>query len=389
MKAFIYNTIKDCALNQYGYKTKWIRKNRKIIELLGQLDPRVPTTNPGGNISFNVYGKARVRTRIARFLTRKLNLNNDFFPDKILRQISDTILSKYFGEIIIRLDKGEKITENYENEIGGHSCMTGDCAEYTLLYEMNPDRFEQLVVLHDNDSARAMVALLDNGQKYCDKCYSTSDFVYEKLQQYAKKQGWANYNIGNGNLIMSGLNFEEGHVPYMDTFFHYKLEKSEGKQTLTIFACETRRSYEGCLDSTEGNFFDRHYCISCEDSFCEEEMTVIDGDEVCKSCFDEHYFCCEECGKIDHNDFSHSIQDVCFCEGCYNKLGVVCEDCSEYVFQDCCIITWDGNFICEDCKDDYVKCLTCKDWFKQESCTDGYCNECFKEKEEYEKEKVS
>jgi hypothetical protein len=227
----------------------WDLRAAKVWELLVALDPSPPLDGSNGYISFNVIDKdmkildkPRVKITTPKFLVRKLGLK-EFFNDKTIRKISDNINSKFYGEINIRLDKGKKITENYKNEVGGHSCMTGSYAHCTKLYEMNPNRFEQLVFIYANDSARAIVSKLDNGEKYCDRCYSTSRFLYAKLQEYSREQGW--YQSADEDLIISGLNFQDGCVPYMDTFNHYKIVNNK----LNIFYSTRVREYDGCLDT--------------------------------------------------------------------------------------------------------------------------------------------
>lgn len=43
-------------------------------------------------------------------------------------------------------------------------------------------------------------------------------------------------------------------------------------------------------------------CRDCDNLFSQDDMHTIDYGRVCESCYDESYFCCDDCGYIYHND---------------------------------------------------------------------------------------
>ncbi len=392
MKQFVYDEIGKqlWEWDKNNYK-EWIKKEwERTWRLLNRYDPKPPLDKSQGFISFNpldknevkIPEKARIKITVAKFLVRKLELNK-FTNDEIIRKISDKINENFFGEVEIRLDKGSKITENYANNIGGNSCMSGDYSKCTMLYEMNPDRFEQLVVVYANDTARAIVELLDNGKKNCDRVYATSDFVETKLEEYAKSKGWKDQS--RNDLIMSGLNFKDGCVPYMDTLRYYRIEKNK----LIIFNRTRNRIYVGCLESTCGNIYGGTICCSCDEPFDEEDLYRITDEWYCEDCYNGECFYCQECETNFHNDYKFIIQGNSYCENCANSLGIECDYCDETVHRESCIVTNLELDICDKCKENYFNCVVCNKWFDNDDNYEGdYCEDCYKEKLEDEDEEV-
>ncbi len=216
----IRNCIEDYVASLYPF-------NLQISWAMGELDykyPDKPDDGSTGFIAFNVPGKDRLKLTTARYLTRKCKLNEvAFLNDKQIRFLAEKINSLLWTveELInIELIRGSDITEAYYNEVGGNSCMTSSNCNYTKLYEINPTRFEMLIIRNDNDSARAIIHKLDNGQKLLGTVYTTAEHLCNKMQNYAAKQNWILHKDAcfsdKNTWIMSDLHFCDGEMPFMD-----------------------------------------------------------------------------------------------------------------------------------------------------------------------------
>lgn len=383
---------------------KFRQRADKLNADLVFLQPSIPEDNSCGYIAFNVVGKPRMKLRTARFLTRKLSLNSRFLPDDRIQRIAERINLVLFGTaLFIELINGPAITETYEKAVGGGSCMTHGSAECTLLYEMNPDRFQMLVMRQFNTSARAIVHKLDNGEYYLDRIYSNSQTLVLAMREYAQKHNW-NYRDEHGCpscsgniLVVSDLNWEDGHVPYMDTMIYGEITDS-GKLSIS--------AQNGNLDLQNINGY-------IESESCEHCGIGVDRDDVfsgpngedcyCESCYYELFTSCDRCGETVYNDdtvylesedhrYCTSCADGCAwcCDKCNNyfsnhenstparNVGDVCERClKEYAFCDCCneyheeasFETVNGENICQTCANsDYKLCATCRLYFEEAKC---------------------
>ncbi|HDY67364.1 MAG TPA: hypothetical protein ENH85_06220 [Candidatus Scalindua sp.] len=394
-------------------RTDWSAKCCSLRSLLYILKPQVSFVDDDklkilpGYISFNVLNSAgivdkskkRVRTKTSRFLTRKLGLNNYFLNDITIAKIAHSIDKTFFGnDYKLRLDSGSKITENYRKEVGGSSCMTGNYAEYTRFYEMNPDSFKQIILTFNNNSARAILSTLDNGKKYCDRIYSTNIFIYDLLLNYVESKGWYfretfDYaNLGS-DLIISNLKWQDGLVPYMDTFHHFKIQKDNLLQIFKYYShsfLNEDRSIDGNMDHCEGWILgESSYCISCDERHDENNMRIINGECWCERCQDNYLFDCNQCSHSHHTDNSFEVEGEQYCESCYEEFGYCCDNCENNIFLKNTVKTNLGIF-CMKCLEDYKKCCVCWDWFNENdnmwSYDDkNYCKECFDAVEKEEK----
>ncbi len=329
------------------------QRKTELLEAIEKLEPQRTAENDTGYISFASQNK-RMKIKIGRFLSTKLGLKG-VVSDEILRNISEDICLELFGSCV-KLCKGEEITKNYEKSIGGGSCMTGGSAEYTKLFEMNPEKFQQAICFLGNDSARAIVSLLDNKNFLMDRIYATCDKTCEELINYALKQYWFYKNGGHiyknkevvdidSSFKVSGLIWQDGNLPYMDTLKYYTIERS-GKMTISAYGGD----YEGVLNNTDG-YLCRWVCSYCDDAITSEDdrYTSPDGDDLCEHCYSEHTSTCEVCNETVWNDNS----------------------------------TYLGNLeiaVCDSCLEDYTQCCECDNWQKNDKIKtiDGkdYCKEC-------------
>ena len=363
----------------------------KVCDEIDKFDPGKPKDGIPGYLAYN-HGDKRMKTRTGRFLTKKLKLT-DKLSETIIRGISDKINAELFAELDIRLDSGSKITDNYRHNVGSVSCMTGDSADCTKLYEDNPDRFQQLVMNFISDSARAIVVKLDNGQYFLDRVYCSSSHLRNKMQEYAIEHDWLWYNSGHiylgdegethnyDMIVVSGLTFTQGEVPYMDTFYRYAIVNGK----LDIFHTEINRSHDGNTDNTDGHLGESATCEWCGDNYHEDNVMYIEDLPICNSCLEDNFFHCGVCDKYHENDGAITISTHIR----YNNCISVCGDCLDN-YTEC--VECEGRFInseivqvdgvddtCTKCAEqNAILCEDCDDWCSEATEVDGeaVCNKC-------------
>lgn len=385
--SFLINTtIRDAVLNTRGSNC-WTSRKYIIQEELNRLNPDLSKEHTSGMIAFDVPDKDRMKIRTQRFLTRKLILNNGFLPDHVISTVGDEINSVLFPDIETTIIKGQPITEAYRKSVGGSSCMTDCCAEHTKLYEMNPDKIQMLIMRYLNDSARAILYKLDNDKGYfLDRVYASNNLLEDKMYFYAEEKKWISYNNINGKsteekdtLIISDLVYEDGHVPYMDTF---NGDIDGGKLTLS-------RGGSICMDSTDGCIEGGGYvCEWCAEHVHEDDAVSIGNYAYCQYCIDEHFTFCERCHEYVNSDDAVLIKDInkYVCNHCVSGNYVLCEDCESYI-EDDYVTVESERCICMDCSTstEYKECVECNEWFYEANINeDGYCNECEPEAEDEE-----
>lgn len=369
----------------------WLSRKYIIRDRLNQLNPSIPEDGSTGRIAFNVPNKDRMKIRTGRFLTRKLNLNSGFLSDKSIATIADNINCELFSDDIdIRLVSGSAITNAYYREVGAVTCMTpsgdGGGETCTLLYEDNPDRFQLLIMNYINDDARAIVHKLDCGEYYMDRVYASCEMLKERMRDYAGGQGWYYRDTDDacsyGNnapsdkvLVVSGLNYEDGHVPYMDSL----VNGCTCGGGLTI-------SRVGCCDSeliqTDGSVEPGQTCENCNDHINGDEYTLIAGCVYCESCGNELFSYCNHCEELSPSEDMYYIEDAeeYVCSHCASNYAQ-CEDCQTYNRENYTII--DGCVYCESCVEKYPMCEVCGERSTDDDFLDGdgLCEGCGPESE--------
>ena len=376
VEKLIFNFIESEVIQIYGFNC-WLSRKYIIIDLLSELQPDKPEDQTTGFLAYNIPSKDRMKMKTGRFLTRKLKLNSGFLPDKTITNIAEKINIELFSnDIIIELVDGEKITKNYEDEIGSSSCMTGGYAECTRLYEMNPDKIQMLTMYYMNNSARAIVYLLDNGKYYMDRVYSDCNMLSEKMKHHAYKNSWYCYDRFSDltleekrKLVVSDLDWEDGCVPFMDTFGGSLIN---GKLQLKCL------NYDFDLQNTDGYLESTYCCECCESRISEDCVISIDGCSYCEDCVRDNFTYCECCDEYIPNDESVYIndKDEHVCQHCADNHYVCCEDCGEYIAE--AYIFIEDYYYCFDCGEKYPICEDCEERFIDEDCIDenGLCEDC-------------
>lgn len=359
-----------------------------IKSRIDKYEPGKPTDDIAGFLAFK-QGDKRMKIKTGRFLTKKLGLG-DILPEDIIHNISDEINSTLFSKLQISLDSGSRITDNYRNKVGGSSCMAGNCCEYTKLYENNPDRFQQLIVRFISDSGRAIVSKLDNGQFYMDNIYCSSVYIKEKMQEYADEQGWIWMSDGVNSLrfkgdsftnyrdlVMSGLTYKEGEVPYMDTFYKYKIVGGK----LNIYHDNFSGGCDGTTDGQEGCLQGDTYCIACEEVVSNNNNVLfVNGEAYCVDCYDNTFTHCSHCSRETVTDDITKVNDKLVCPNCLSRIYTECNDCNEYTDTDEILFVGDEP-ICPECVNDYSQCNDCNEYVDE--TTDigdkGVCDDCLEQ----------
>lgn len=378
----IYEHIEYTALGTLGCEL-WGPHVLDTWDLLCRFRPDVPEDGSTGFIAYDVPSKLdRLKIKTGRFLTRKLHLKG-ILRDLCLLEIKDNIDRSLFGECSteIELVSGQNITQAYEDEIGGCSCMTGGCAEYTRLYQENPNKFRMLIMREYNNSARAIVHKLDNGDFYMDRVYSDSECLKERMVQYASEKGWHNRlsnaagftgaTCDKGLLRVSGLDFTDGEIPYMDSL--QGAEISNGLLNISAYG----GTYT--LDGTDGSLGSGETCSNCGERTDEDTVYhADDGNAYCESCYCELFAYCEECYNTVSADDIVKIEDTdqYVCQYCADDKYYKCIGCGGYFDKDVSE-THDGDVLCIPCiEKNHTMCNECGEWFLTEDIADGYCVDC-------------
>ena len=346
--------------------------------------PDKPDDNSIGFIAFDVPGRDRAKLKTTRYLTRKCKLNEiASLNDEQIRDLSEKIngLLWTVEELNdVELIHGSDITQAYDEKIGGNSCMTGSNSSYTRLYEINPTRFEMLIMRSNNDSARAIIHKLDDGRKLLGVVYATAEHLHDKMQNYAIKQNWIlrkNADSSEKNTwIMSDLQYNNGEIPYMDVLTNGEicgnlLTVSYNSGNFEL--CNQNGNLEGgyhcenCGDHIHeddiygdggGNFYCEHcfnenfiYCPKCDDVEHNNDAVFIQDKEiyVCLYCVDKHYYKCVNCNDYHALDNTQILDDEPYCENCFNKIADYCENCNEVFCTEDLTSVNDSGPLCEDC----------------------------------------
>ena len=352
--------------------------DRLVRQEIIRLQPRKPEDGTSFFIAYNA-GDKRMKMKTGRFLTRKLGLL-DVMPEHTVQVIAERINTVLFTDkISIELVNGGKITQHYKEVTGVRSCMSGIKADCTLLYEMNPDRFQMLVMRLNGDSARAIVHRLDCGKHYMDRIYSSSSTLTNLMETHAIQQGWMTREQHDPKmLVVSGLKWRNGHIPYMDTLNKFRIE-DDGLMTIGARLPD----WHGILDHEDGLLGEP--CTDCGEYGDPADMTITYDGYVCESCL-EDYACCCQCG-----DF-HSIQDMImpyesdngYCPACTDRYLTTCDNCGDIYRIDVLYSVGDEQ-ICNFCLEhDYINCDVCEntvanDLIETVDGTGEVCNKCLLE----------
>jgi len=239
-----------------------------------------------------------------------------------------------------------------------------------------------LTMYYMNDSSRAIVHKLDNGRCFMDRVYASCELLIDRMQDYALEHGWA-YRLSNdaddravscdcSDLVVSGLVYDDGQVPFMDTLLH-GCTCDEGLCISLTGCCD----YE--LSSTSGYIKEQQLCANCNYAVNEDDFCMGSDEEIyCQNCFDDIFAYCDSCEEVMLRDDAVEITDVglLVCEDCALSKYNECVKCGNYIDKAYCDI--EGDCVCDECAESFCRCAGCGEQFYDASSLDddGFCGDC-------------
>jgi len=128
-------------------------------------------------------------------------------------------------------------------------------------------------------------------------------------------------------------------------------------------------------------------CDCCGNTLPQGELYTKEGDfSLCENCYENYYFTCEDCGKIESLDNSYYIRDIerYVCESCSSNY-YYCEDCGDWVSNATYIDDCDYH-VCDNCysNNDYFYCENCGRYYSSDSYAGNVdycacCSSCYEE----------
>ncbi len=402
VKNTIFKTVRDVILiDQPG---KWVSVSTEIYENLDRLNPSTCDDGDTGKIAFGAEDR-RMKIRTGRFLTRKLHLNSGFLNDVQIRTIQTKIDDILFGgRISTCISTGSDIKRNYQDDVGGSSCMSGGNSNFVGLYVDNPEVYSQLIMWDGADSARAMIIKLDNGKYLLDRTYATSESLLKKMQIYADNQGWFYRDKGecvqfNGEIItdqqqiiVTGLDYIDGEVPYQDTLSYGRIQDG----CLDLMYSDIH-DFDFTTDNIGGYIGDGDNCADCGGRISEGEGHWFSDTMYCECCFNQVAFYCGHCSESTDNDnsvyISSESMDVCL--HCAEYHYSFCDECEEYFsIGDTQYVESTSRAVCDSCLDNYhQECTDCREFFPPDDLIefeagDKVCRDCRENEPDREKDEV-
>jgi len=124
-------------------------------------------------------------------------------------------------------------------------------------------------------------------------------------------------------------------------------------------------------------------CSNCGKE--KEDCLIFQGKPYCEECFDKLTLPCENCGNIIFREDAFTANDdKYYCEKCFNELFTECSYCSEIIPIEESFEA-EGNLYCEICFNElFTRCYNCLDIVDREqalcdNCGNEYCESCFNE----------
>lgn len=381
----IYHELKECV-ELFRGSNAWMAYSRIVEERLIAKGPFV-SNSCSGNISY-LTSKGRTESmKLGRFIRRHV-LKENVLPEKVFQKCVEGLVNHFFPKCEFHVDSGKQITLNYENCVGGSSCMSGGDADKVAMYADNPKCFSQLIGKQNRTTARAIIFHMDDGYKLLGRIYCGSAYLTDMMEKYAKDKGWMiRSELGleiKGEVIedhskyelrISGVKWKEGGVPYMDDFEHADVD-DEGTLTL-YYNCGGKYN----LSNVSGFLINGCTCCQCEESFSVDDCYSTDEGYYCEGCHEDTFAPCDNCGKTVRMENIHSICGGAVCEDCIGNY-IECVHCSEFHgFDDITHVGIDGEVVCKDCLEgQYIICGECGEYVSTDCITtvdeQELCEEC-------------
>ena len=334
----------------------------------------------------------RMRTKLGRYIRRR-------FPTL---EVSDAVLNNFTNLVVscnpkadenIKVISGNAIVKAYQNEVGGHSCMTGYNNDETpvIIYEEN-DCVRMLIYEDSETVARALLWTTDDGTTVLDRIYPNYGAHVETMQRYAAQQGWV-YRLDASAPSNSGVDLSDNRKysvtvtskserwPYMDTF---RFAVAVGNQSkATLYNYPPRAEYV-ILDSTDGDWgADLISCAECGERFSSDRLNYINDLYICSDCVENYYWW----SAHEHMHFHNTEERVYFQDSEYpaslswaDDNAYMCDRCgNRYVYTHMNTVNGEYSEVCGQCLCKYSKCTSCKEFYEKGDLRNDLCPVCYEE----------
>jgi len=139
------------------------------------------------------------------------------------------------------------------------------------------------------------------------------------------------------------------------------------------------------------NQIDTKICCECNEIIESlGDYVNVNGNDLCRDCYENKYAICHECNKVYNLDGLYSHDGDLYCESCESDKFVMCRQCNESIEIDgahcvddyyLCDGCFNGNFnICEGCDEVYHN----DNMFYSEGHDACYCESCLPPESQYE-----
>lgn len=354
-----------------------------------------PMVSWADKVAHTYNNKRRRRGKLSKFLASRLG-----FSPQAAGEIACGL--RCAGEVdfsAFELLSGDDITQAYEQELGGHSCMTEDNAELVEIYARNPDQVGLLVYKDEN---RALLWLDDDRHRMMvDRPYPETEANKNAYRQWARANGAVFRDcdpLSKDAFFVTLQQAPSGYLPYMDTMRFGltdgdKITVSNCKEALAEKTGSTLNIWY--LTCTEGGPLTerrRFYCSSCDCTMTDDGGICYLGsseEPFCFSCYESYSATCDGCGDILHINDVTGVGYSTYCETCREDLCETCDQCGHeyerengedvsfdglvYCCCDCAIE--DGNFLCPNCDEWTQGATACADCVEPETQERGLQNE--------------
>jgi hypothetical protein len=340
-----------------------------------------------GLVAYTVRHGRFETMKLGRFIKRHI-LKEDILPENIFQKCVEGLVNHFFPVCVMEVHSGKQITKNYENCVGGGSCMAGENAPKVDMYARNPKKFSQLIGKQNRCTGRAILFHMDDGFTMLGRIYCGSSYLTKMMMDYAKKKGWIYhdgyemYRKGESvicseyDFTISGVEWKEGGVPYMDDFEYGSID---GDDLLTLYHGGGGDYSLQCCSGMLRD--DGVYCCCCDNSFAGDDAYHDNNNDCwCPDCFDEYFQTCDECEETVHVDCVHDTSNGGVCGSCRDNYYIQCVECNEYHHSDDMTTLHNGEEVCKTClANEYVICEECEQYVKETTSGEDdreLCEDC-------------
>lgn len=270
---------------------------------------------------------------------------------------------------------GREIYEAYRD--GPYSCMAGE--EMVRLYVANPE-VVSLLKIYDNGRymGRALIWETDQGKTVLDRIYPSDNGLHIKAAiEYAKANGWIYKTEQSIGASLS----QEGY--FSVTLRTYK----EGVYDKYVHGYPYMDTFR-YTDEIESDF------IQLNNKAGRYILDSTDGGPIggIACCHCGHSFPEEEGSWIDGDFYCEDCRDDLFVwsdaedEFIYREDAVYCEYCDDYHHENNTVyVEYIDESVCERClRRNFTQCEDCGEWIPDGESTDDLCPSCYEKRQEEE-----